>query len=94
MLLESKVALVTGTGPNIGGEIARTLAANGARLACLDVRAEMVETTARQIQEEGGEALALAADITSPAAVERAVQATVDTGTDLAVDGGMLARMR
>ena len=30
MLLDGKVALVSGTGPNIGAEIARTLAANGA----------------------------------------------------------------
>ena len=29
MLLDGKVALVSGTGPNIGREIARPLAANG-----------------------------------------------------------------
>jgi NAD(P)-dependent dehydrogenase (short-subunit alcohol dehydrogenase family) len=78
MLLDNKVAIVTGTGPNIGGEIARTLAANGARLVCLDSRVEMAETTARQISEAGGQAIALGADITSPADMQRMVKQAVD----------------
>lgn len=78
MLLDNKVAIVTGTGPNIGGEIARTLAANGARLVCLDSRVEMAETTARQITEAGGQAIGLGADITSPGDMERMVAQAVD----------------
>lgn len=78
MLLENQVAIVTGTGPNIGGEIARTLAANGARLVCLDNRVEMAETTAHQITGAGGQAIALGADITNPADMERMVQQVVD----------------
>ncbi len=79
MLLDNKVAIVTGTGPNIGGEIARTLAANGARLVCLDNRLEMAETTAGQITQAGGQAIALAADITSPDDMEQLARRTVDT---------------
>src|SRR6266851_370908 len=78
MLLDNKVAIVTGTGPNIGGEIARTLAANGAKLLCLDSRVEMAETTARQIADAGGQAIALGADITSPADMQRMVKQAVD----------------
>jgi NAD(P)-dependent dehydrogenase (short-subunit alcohol dehydrogenase family) len=78
MLLENQVAIVTGTGPNIGGEIARTLAANGARLVCLDTRQEMAETTAVQIRDAGGQAIAVGADITRPADMERLVEQAVD----------------
>lgn len=79
MLLENQVALVTGTGPNIGGEIARTLAANGARVVCLDSRIEAAEEAARDINGATPDrAIAVAADITQPDDVERAVAAAVD----------------
>jgi len=78
MLLDNKVAIVTGTGPNIGGDIARTLAANGARMVCLDNRVEMAETTARQITDAGGQAIALGADITNPVDMQRVVEQAVD----------------
>lgn len=78
MLLENQVAIVTGTGPNIGGDIARTLAANGARVVCLDTRHEMASTTARQIQEAGGQAIAVAADITRPEDMQRLVTEAVE----------------
>jgi len=79
MLLDGKVALVTGSGPNIGGEIARTLAANGAKVMCLDVRQEQAEATARSVRDAGGEATAVRADITRPEDVEQAVKAAVAT---------------
>ncbi|GAC1312947.1 MAG: 3-oxoacyl-[acyl-carrier-protein] reductase [Chloroflexota bacterium] len=78
MLLKDQVAIVTGTGPNIGGDIARTLAADGARLVCLDAKQEMADATARQIQDAGGEAIAVRANITDPADMERLVHEAVD----------------
>jgi NAD(P)-dependent dehydrogenase (short-subunit alcohol dehydrogenase family) len=77
MLLEGKTAIVTGTGPNIGGEIARTLAANGARVVCLDVKEDQAKITANQIEKSGGSAIAVRADVTNPTDVENAVQAAV-----------------
>lgn len=79
MLLDDRVAIVTGTGPNIGGEIARTLAANGAKVVCLDLQRERAEATAAQITEGGGAATAVAADITNPADVQNAVDTAVRT---------------
>ncbi len=79
MLLEDRVAIVTGTGPNIGGEIARTLAANGAKLVCLDVRSETAEATARQIIEQGGSAIALSGDITKSADVQKVMETAAST---------------
>ena len=77
MLLDDKVAIVTGTGPNIGGEIARTLAANGARVLCLDILLQKAEDTASQINQNGGRAIPVAADIAKPDDVARAVQTAV-----------------
>ena len=37
MKLKGKTALVTGAGPNIGQEICRVLAGEGANVACNDV---------------------------------------------------------
>ena len=77
MLLDSKVALVSGTGPNIGSEIARTLAANGATVACMDLNEEYAQAAAVSIEEAGGKAIGIAADITKPESVEKAVQSVL-----------------
>ncbi|MBI4283836.1 MAG: glucose 1-dehydrogenase [Chloroflexi bacterium] len=79
MLLDGRVAMVTGTGPNIGGEIARTLAANGAKVVCLDLLLEHAQTAAQQIVERGGSATAVNVDITNPADVQKAVETAVST---------------
>jgi NAD(P)-dependent dehydrogenase (short-subunit alcohol dehydrogenase family) len=73
MLLDGKVALVSGTGPNIGSEIARTLAANGAMVACMDLNPEYAQAAAISINEAGGKAIGVAADITQPESVEKAI---------------------
>jgi NAD(P)-dependent dehydrogenase (short-subunit alcohol dehydrogenase family) len=74
MLLDGKVALVSGTGPNIGAEIARTLAANGATVACMDLNEGYAQAAAISINEAGGKAIGVAADITQPDSVEKALK--------------------
>lgn len=76
MLLEGQVALVTGTGPNLGSEICRTLSANGAKIVCLDMHPDQAEKVAKQIRHQGGEALAVGADVTKPDEVKQAVETT------------------
>lgn len=76
-LLGGKVAVVSGTGPNIGAEIARTLAANGAKVVCLDLQRQCAEVAAKQITDAGGSAVAVAADITKPGDVEQAMKTAV-----------------
>jgi NAD(P)-dependent dehydrogenase (short-subunit alcohol dehydrogenase family) len=70
MKLAGKVAIVTGTSPNIGGGIAEGLADEGARVVCVDV----VEANARQcaegIRARGGDALPIVADTTDDAQVQ------------------------
>ena len=78
-LLDGKVAVVTGTGPNIGGAIARTLADSGARVACIDFMGERAEEAAAGIREAGGEALPLSCDISKPEEVDAAFKKVVET---------------
>jgi len=77
MKLDGQVAIVTGAGRNIGEEIARLFAAEGARVAILDQDKGRGERVARAITDKSGEAMALAADVSKGAAVEAAVAEVV-----------------
>ena len=61
MMLENKVAIVTGAGQGVGQGIALALASHGAKLAVLGRTLSKLEETSRQIEERGGEARALLA---------------------------------
>lgn len=76
--LDGKVAVVVGTGPNIGGEIVRQLAANGAAVVCIDARLEQAQRAAAEVVAGGSRAVGLQADITSAVDVERAFAEAAD----------------
>jgi NAD(P)-dependent dehydrogenase (short-subunit alcohol dehydrogenase family) len=71
--LAGKIAIVTGTSPNIGGGIAGGLAAEGARVACVDVVADHARQCAEWITGRHGQALAVACDVTDEVQVEAMV---------------------
>ncbi len=73
MKLAGKVAIVTGTSPNIGGGIAGGLADEGARVACVDVLADNAHQCAEWITSRGGSALGLTCDVTDEAQVQAMV---------------------
>jgi NAD(P)-dependent dehydrogenase (short-subunit alcohol dehydrogenase family) len=76
--LAGKVALVTGASANIGGTLAAGLAAEGCRVLCTDLSAEVAEAAATRIHGAGGDAASLALDVTDATAVDAAVGAAVD----------------
>ena len=73
MNLQGKSAIVTGAGNGIGKATALRLAKEGAKVAALDLSHAKVEQTAEAIKTSGGTALALAADVTKIAEVQKSV---------------------
>src|SRR5918993_4160682 len=88
-VLTDRVAFVTGGGTGITGGVARALAEAGARVALVSRKLEHLEPAAARINEAGGEALAVAADVRDYAAVERALAETLERfgRIDIAVNG-------
>jgi 3-oxoacyl-[acyl-carrier protein] reductase len=75
--LDQKVAIVTGGGSGIGRGVALALAQAGARVVVCGRRQPPVAETAQAIQQQGGQALAVQADISQPADVEQVVLAAL-----------------
>jgi nucleoside-diphosphate-sugar epimerase len=76
MSANSKTALVTGAARGIGLAIASRLAADGARVAVLDIDAKAAEAAAKKV---GGGALSISADVTKAADVDAAIQRVIAT---------------
>lgn len=69
--LENKVALVTGAGGGIGRAICKTLAAEGAAIACVDLDPVSCAETTRLVAEAGGVAHAYKSDISKRSETQR-----------------------
>jgi NAD(P)-dependent dehydrogenase (short-subunit alcohol dehydrogenase family) len=91
--LNGRVAIVTGASSGIGEAAALALARVGARLVLAARRAERLETLARRIEDAGGEALPVPADVTREEDVEQLFAAAVQRfGTvDLLVNNAGIA---
>jgi NAD(P)-dependent dehydrogenase (short-subunit alcohol dehydrogenase family) len=76
--LDGRVALVPGGGGAIGSAIAMAFAGAGAKVSVVDQTQDRADATAGRIRAAGGEALALAADVTDAAECSRIVAATIE----------------
>ena len=74
--LQGKVAIVTGGAGGIGTHISLTFARAGAKVVLASRNQERLDAVARKIDELGGEALAVATDITVPDSVEALMERT------------------
>ncbi|HEV3114465.1 MAG TPA: SDR family NAD(P)-dependent oxidoreductase [Candidatus Binataceae bacterium] len=77
MKLADRVALITGAGSGIGRGCALLFAKEGARVAVADIDEQSAAETVRQIRGQGGEAIAIAADVSSPEDAQAMVEATL-----------------
>ena len=73
MRMENRIALVTGAGSGLGREIARTLAAEGARIAAVDLRPETAEETVASLAGDGH--FATRVDVADPDSVREMIGA-------------------
>jgi len=76
--LDGRVALVPGGGGAIGSAIAVAFAGAGAKVTVVDQAQDRADATAERVRAAGGEALALAADVTDAAECDRIVAATLE----------------
>ena len=78
MILKDKTAFVTGIASGIGRASALVFAQEGARVAGLDINEEAGQGVVAAIQEAGGEALFVAADVTDHEAVKQAITQAIE----------------
>lgn len=78
MMLEGKLALITGGARGIGKEIAMLFAKHGADIAICDVNLEEAEKTSKEIQSLGRQSLAFKADVTDSSQVQDMVDKILD----------------
>ena len=85
MKLDGKVAIVTGGGQGIGAEMARALAAEGARVAVADIAPDQAASVAAEFGDKG---LAVPVDVCDRASVDAMVQQVVAAfgGVDILVN--------
>ena len=73
MQMQGNVAVVTGASSGIGRVIAETFVREGGKVAICDINMDGAEKVAAEIRAAGGEAMAVAMDVTNEDAVNRGV---------------------
>jgi NAD(P)-dependent dehydrogenase (short-subunit alcohol dehydrogenase family) len=78
MKLNGKVALITGAGSGLGRHSAQLFTAEGAKVAIVDIDGDRAEQTLKLVEQQGGDAIAITADVAQKDQVTAAVNQTVE----------------
>jgi NAD(P)-dependent dehydrogenase (short-subunit alcohol dehydrogenase family) len=78
MKLDGKVALITGAGSGLGRQCSQLFSAEGARIAVVDIDGERAEQTLKLVEQAGGDAIAITADVADKEQITTAVGQTVE----------------
>ncbi len=79
MRFKDRVVLVTGAARGIGKAIAESFSKEGARVVVNDINEEAAKNTAREIKENGGEAVGIKADVTDYESVIKMIEEVKNT---------------
>ncbi|WP_168702836.1 SDR family NAD(P)-dependent oxidoreductase [Gordonia paraffinivorans] len=77
MKLEGKVALITGAGSGLGRQSSQLFTAEGAKVAVVDIDGDRAEQTVKLVEQQGGEAISITADVSKKDEITAAVDQTV-----------------
>lgn len=81
--MKNKIAVVTGAGSGIGEAVCKMMASLGAKVAVTNRSIESAERVVREINDSGGEAIALTADVSSKESVEKMIAEVVNKWGDI-----------
>lgn len=78
MIEKGRVAVVTGAGSGIGKEVALALANKGVKVVALDIKQEMVNETAMEINDARNEAISFAVDVSNKETIDAAMNKVIE----------------
>jgi NAD(P)-dependent dehydrogenase (short-subunit alcohol dehydrogenase family) len=78
MQLEDKKAVITGSGSGVGRASAQLFAAEGASVVCVDLDEDAAKETVRMVEDAGGTAVAVRADVSAESDVAAAIGVSVE----------------
>lgn len=78
MRLNNKVAIITGAGSGIGKATAEKFCSEGAKVVIADLKADVINEVVKSLQDQGGEAVGISADVTKSQDVEKLMTQTID----------------
>ena len=76
--LKERVAIITGSGSGIGKAIALKFAAHGAKVVVFDINENSARSTAQEIENAQGIAIALQCDVSNPDQINAAIDAAIN----------------